>query len=142
MISSDQKDLLDLLVKTLENNNLSEIEVEIHNAKIKLVKGAQKTISVEGSFEKSSSTEQISAPEEKKDAVLSPMVGVIYLKPDPDSKTFVNKGDKVSEGDSLALIEAMKVFNTLKAPRSGTITEILVQDGSPVEFGQALFVIE
>lgn len=75
-------------------------------------------------------------------AVTSPMVGVAYLSPDPDSPQFVNVGDSVAEGATLCLVEAMKVFNPIHAPKAGKVTRILVNSGSPVEFGDPLFIIE
>jgi acetyl-CoA carboxylase biotin carboxyl carrier protein len=75
-------------------------------------------------------------------AVKSPMVGTAYRKPSPDAKNFVELGSTVKAGDKLLLIEAMKTFNDIVAPKSGTIASILVDDGQPVEFGQTLFVIE
>ena len=74
-------------------------------------------------------------------AVKSPMVGTAYTRPSPDADTFVNTGDKVKEGDTIMLIEAMKTFNPIVAPKSGKIEQILVDDASPVEFGEALFII-
>lgn len=74
--------------------------------------------------------------------VVSPMVGVVYITPDPDSPPFVKVGDEVGEGDTLLLIEAMKVFNPIKAPRDGKVTRILVGNGTPVEFGEPLMIIE
>lgn len=75
-------------------------------------------------------------------AVTSPMVGTVYLSPDPASKVFVNVGDKVKKGDTLMLIEAMKTFNPVTAEAAGTVKEILVADSQPVEFGEALIVVE
>jgi len=75
-------------------------------------------------------------------AVTSPMVGTVYLSPDPASKVFVNVGDKVKKGDTLMLIEAMKTFNPVTADEAGTVKEILVTDSQPVEFGEALIVVE
>jgi len=74
-------------------------------------------------------------------AVKSPMVGTAYTRPSPDAETFVNVGDKVKEGDTIMLVEAMKTFNPIVAPKSGKIEQILVDDASPVEFGEALFII-
>lgn len=71
----------------------------------------------------------------------SPMVGTAYRKPTPDAKAFVEVGSTVKAGDKLLLIEAMKTFNDITAPQSGTITAIFVDDGQPVEFGQPLLVI-
>ena len=75
-------------------------------------------------------------------AVSSPMVGTVYLQPEPDAPHFVSKGDSVSEGDTLVIIEAMKVMNPIKAHKSGTVTQILVENAQPVEFGDVLMVIE
>jgi acetyl-CoA carboxylase biotin carboxyl carrier protein len=75
-------------------------------------------------------------------AVKSPMVGTAYLKPNPDAKPFVAIGQKVAAGDTLLIIEAMKVMNAIPAPTSGTVTAILVENGQPVEFDQPLVVVE
>jgi len=75
-------------------------------------------------------------------AVNSPMVGVAYLSPEPGSAPFVTLGSRVAQGQTLLLIEAMKTFNQIRAPRAGTVTRILVEGGSPVEYGEPLMVIE
>ena len=75
-------------------------------------------------------------------AVLSPMVGTAYRKPSPEAKNFVEVGSKVQVGDKVLLVEAMKTFNEITAPRAGTVTAIYVEDGTPVEYGEPLFVIE
>ena len=74
--------------------------------------------------------------------VKSPMVGVAYLLPEPGAPAFIKLGDTVAEGQTLALIEAMKTFNPVKAPRAGKIVKILVESGSPVEYGEPLCIIE
>ncbi len=74
--------------------------------------------------------------------VKSPMVGTAYRRPSPDAKAFVEIGSIVREGEKIILVEAMKTFNEIVAPRSGTITAILVEDGQPVEYGEPLVVIE
>ena len=71
----------------------------------------------------------------------SPMVGTAYLRPSPDAKPFIDVGTRVEVGDKLLLIEAMKTFNEIVATRAGTVTAIFVEDGQPVEFGEALLVI-
>jgi acetyl-CoA carboxylase biotin carboxyl carrier protein len=76
------------------------------------------------------------------DAVKSPMVGTAYLRPNPDAKPFIEIGSRVSAGDKLLLIEAMKTFNDIVAPKAGIVTAILVEDGQPVEYGEPLLVIE
>jgi acetyl-CoA carboxylase biotin carboxyl carrier protein len=75
-------------------------------------------------------------------AVLSPMVGTAFRKPSPEAKVFVEVGSKVEAGDKVLLVEAMKTFNEIVAPRSGTVTAIFVEDGTPVEYGEPLLVIE
>lgn len=74
--------------------------------------------------------------------VSAPMVGTVYLSPEPGAPSFVKVGDKIKQGDTLLIIEAMKVMNPIKAPTSGTISQIAVSDASPVEFGEMLVVIE
>ena len=75
-------------------------------------------------------------------AVLSPMVGTAYRRPSPDAKMFVEVGSRVENGEKLLLVEAMKTFNEIVAPRAGTVTAIFIEDGQPVEFGEPLLVIE
>ena len=70
------------------------------------------------------------------------MVGVAYLSPEPGSPAFVNVGQQVTAGQTLLLIEAMKTFNQIKAPKAGTVTAILVQNGAPVEYGEVLIVLD
>jgi len=70
------------------------------------------------------------------------MVGTAYLRPSPDARSFVEVGSRVAPGDKLLLIEAMKTFNDIVAPRAGVVTAVLVEDGQPVEYGEPLIVIE
>jgi acetyl-CoA carboxylase biotin carboxyl carrier protein len=74
--------------------------------------------------------------------VTSPMVGVVYLAPEPGAAPFITVGSRVAQGQTLLLIEAMKTFNQIRAPKAGTVTRILVEGGSPVEYGEPLLVIE
>jgi len=74
--------------------------------------------------------------------ITSPMVGVAYLAPEPGQPPFVTLGAKVAQGQTLLLIEAMKTFNQIKAPRAGTVTRILVEPGTPVEYGEPLMIVE
>ncbi|MGJ8624099.1 MAG: acetyl-CoA carboxylase biotin carboxyl carrier protein [Yoonia sp.] len=75
-------------------------------------------------------------------AVTSPMVGTIYMAPEPGAAAFVSTGSTVKEGDTLLIIEAMKTMNHIPAPRAGTVKRILVEDGAPIEFGAPLVIIE
>ena len=75
-------------------------------------------------------------------AVKSPMVGTAYLSPEPGKPVFVHVGDKVTAGQTLLIIEAMKTFNPIKAPKAGTVSQILIENGRPVEFGEVLMIVE
>lgn len=75
-------------------------------------------------------------------AVKSPMVGTAYLAPEPGKPNFVTVGDKVTAGQTLLIIEAMKTFNPIKAPKAGTVTQIVIDNAQPVEFGEALMIVE
>uniref|UniRef100_UPI0030F58525 acetyl-CoA carboxylase biotin carboxyl carrier protein n=1 Tax=Hyphomonas sp. TaxID=87 RepID=UPI0030F58525 len=82
------------------------------------------------------------APAVSDNAIKSPMVGTVYLSPEPGAKQFFNIGDKVKKGDTLMLVEAMKTFNPVEADRAGTLTALYVTDSQPVEFGEPLALIE
>jgi acetyl-CoA carboxylase biotin carboxyl carrier protein len=82
------------------------------------------------------------APAKRPGAIPSPMVGTAYLAPSPGSEPFVRKGDKVREGQTIMIIEAMKTMNPIAAPRAGTVVDIFVTDAQPVEFGEALAAVE
>jgi len=83
-----------------------------------------------------------SGPQVPPGAVTSPMVGTAYVAPEPGSGPFVRPGDQVKAGQTIMIIEAMKVMNPIKAPRNGTVTQVLVSDAQPVEFGEVLMIIE
>jgi acetyl-CoA carboxylase biotin carboxyl carrier protein len=81
-------------------------------------------------------------PAQAPGAVTSPMVGTVYLQAEPGTPSFVSVGDKVKEGQTLLIVEAMKTMNQIPAPRAGTVKRILVEDGAPVEYGAPLMIIE
>lgn len=81
------------------------------------------------------------APTAEGNEITSPMVGTFYRKSSPEADLFVNVGDKISEGQTLCIIEAMKVMNEIKSEISGTVIEILIEDGTPVQFGETLFLV-
>jgi acetyl-CoA carboxylase biotin carboxyl carrier protein len=82
------------------------------------------------------------SPESHPGAVKSPMVGTLYLQSEPGAPRFISKGQKVKAGDTLCIIEAMKVMNPIKAEKGGTVADVLVDDAQPVEFGQVIAIIE
>ena len=135
------------LSKLLDQTGLSEIEIE--NKKVGRIKVA-KNITQSYSAPIQNTTNQIDTIENKpsettednKNAILSPMVGTIYLKPDPDSSNFVIEGDKVKEGQTLLIVEAMKTMNNIVAERDGVVKKILVKNEQPIQFGDPLVIIE
>jgi len=142
------KDLIISLSKLLEQTGLSEIEIE--NKDVGRIKVAKNVINTNVSLSSPNNTnENLLDKEETKsekndlsNAVSSPMVGTIYLKPDPESKPFVSEGDKVKKGDTLLIIEAMKTMNNIPADKDGVIKKVLVENEQPIQFGDPLVIIE
>ena len=140
------KELADMLSKS----DLSEIEIEKGDLRIRVARqlmaapeavyAAQPAAAVPAPAATAAPAAQPAAVHPG--TVKSPMVGTAYRKPSPDAKPLVEIGAAVKAGDRVLLIEAMKTFNDIAAPRAGTVTQILVEDGQPVEFGQPLFIIE
>ena len=141
------------LAKILEETGLNEIEVAEGDQMIRVNKGMMvggaAPATVASSMPSDPTVPQAattSLPDavtgDHPGAVTSPMVGTTYAAPEPDAPDFVSKGDSVKEGDTLFIIEAMKVMNPIKAHKSGTVTQILFENGQPVEFGDVLMVIE
>ena len=139
------------VIDILENSNVNEIEVTFWGRKIRVVKNASNVIS---STSSSPDLSQIKSPnvEEKNDKlstaddtgekVLSPMPGVFYSAQSPDNPPFVSEGDQVKIGQTLCIIESMKIMNEIESEQSGIIKKILVNNSDPVEFNQPLFIIE
>jgi acetyl-CoA carboxylase biotin carboxyl carrier protein len=123
-------DLVRVIANLLTETNVGEIEVKKGDLKVR--------VSRPRADKPSAAADAAGHP----GAVKSPMVGTAYRKPNPEAKNFVDVGSSVKAGDKLMLIEAMKTFNDIVAPRAGTVSAILIDDGQPVEFGQTLFVIE
>ena len=144
------------LTKILTENNLSEIQIEEGDIKIKLSRRNQVITDSNQEIENKVNeravtlntknnkltTESNSDHTSHLNAIKSPMVGTVYTRPSPDADPFVKINDKVKEGDTIVLIEAMKTFNSITATKSGTITKILIENAQPVEFGDPLFTIE
>lgn len=136
-------DLVRALAALLEETGLSEIEYAQGDRRIRVVRNAPTVPAVTVSMPPPSAPSGAPVAEaEPAGAVKAPMVGTAYLAPQPGAARFVNVGDQVREGQPLLVIEAMKVMNQIQAPHSGQVKEILVADGTPVEFGQILMVLE
>lgn len=140
------------LAELLEETNLNEIEVADGDKGIRVSKGGGTVIAGGAAPVAMPSDPAIpqvgntSAPDTTAapavGGVTSPMVGTAYLQAEPGSPPFASKGDTVKAGDTLVIIEAMKVMNPIKAEKGGTVTHVMVEDGQPVEFGDVLMVIE
>ncbi len=148
-------DLIRQLAGLLDEMNLSEIEYGVENLHVRVARGTAAPVStiapsevpsrITGAAEESaeppvSAGEDEFAPDHP-GLVTAPMVGVVFTANDPDSPAFVKVGDTVSEGQTLLLIEAMKVFNPIKAPRAGEVARILITNGTPVEYGEPLMIL-
>ena len=143
------EELVKSLTRLLEENNLTDIEYGRDGWHIRVGRGGGVTVSESrrGSLDADTSPGAAPGPDassaaDNPNAVTSPMVGVVFTGPNSDSPPFVKPGDEVTEGQTLLLIEAMKVFNPITAPKSGRVTEILVANGAPVEFGEPLLILE
>jgi acetyl-CoA carboxylase biotin carboxyl carrier protein len=146
MANKVDHDLVRELARLLEETGLSEIEVAEGTWRVRVARGgvAPATLAAAPAAPAaaSSATATGAADAAHPGAVNSPMVGTAYLAREPGSPPFVKVGQSVREGETLLLIEAMKTYNEVRAPRAGKITRILVTDGTPVEFGEPLLILE
>ena len=143
-------ELVRRLADLLSETNLTEIEVEQDGLRIRVARGAAPASSVQAFAYPAAAAPPAAAPAHaagapsepaRGDVVKSPMVGTVYLQPEPGAPPFVRVGERVEEGQTLLIVEAMKTMNPIPAPRAGRIVEILVADAQPVEFGEPLAVI-
>lgn len=147
-------DLVRELAQLIAETDLSEIEVAKGDLRIRVARQLHMSVPVPSLVPAPAPVASVApapgvaVPAAKKEVaahpglVRSPMVGTAYRKPSPEAKDFIEVGSVVAAGEKLLLIEAMKTFNEIVAPRAGTVTEILIEDGQPVEFGEPLLVIE
>ena len=146
------------LIDLVEESGISELEITEGEEKVKIVKGGagpSSTTQVAAAQGPSTATEATSAPrapsgaapaaapeaQQEGHVLKSPMVGTFYRSPSPDAKAFVELGQTVKEGQTICIIEAMKLMNEIEVDASGVVKAILVENGQPVEYGQPLFVI-
>jgi acetyl-CoA carboxylase biotin carboxyl carrier protein len=158
--AASDTDLLRVVAELLATNDLTEIELQKGDLRIRAARAPAPvhtpTIALPAGYAagpfhaappvapaaKTPATIAAESQADHPDSVKSPMVGTAYLRPNPDARQFIDLGSRVAVGDKLLLIEAMKTFNDIVAPRAGVVTAILVEDGQPVEYGQPLLVIE
>ena len=141
------------IIYILENSDINEIEINFWGRKFRVVKSPGINVVDENSKNNFSDfSEEINKTESKVSSVdsssssianeiLSPMPGTFYAAPSPDADAFIKKGAQVKKGDTLCIIEAMKIMNEIEAEHSGVISEILIKNGEPVEYNQPLFKI-
>jgi acetyl-CoA carboxylase biotin carboxyl carrier protein len=140
------QDLIRELARLLEETGLTEIEIESAGLRVRVGRAAVAApVAAQAAPPSPGAAPAPAAPVDlakHPGAVTSPMVGTAYVGPEPGAPPFVEIGSKVLAGDTLLIIEAMKTMNQIPAPRSGTVTEILIEDGQPVEFGEPLIIVE
>jgi acetyl-CoA carboxylase biotin carboxyl carrier protein len=144
--------LIETLADLLQRTGLTEIEISQGEARIRVVRAPQPVISTVPAEAPLTATRPIApaAPSASQPAaepshpgaVRAPMVGTVYLTPEPGGQPFITVGADVREGQTLLIIEAMKVMNPIRAPRNGRVVELMVGSGDPVEYGELLLVIE
>jgi len=142
-------ELIRELAKLLDETGLTEIEFERGGQRVRVARQAQPTVAVAPAVR----AEPVDAtplpagggafdPSNHPGVVASPMVGTCYRAAEPGARPFVDIGTRVSAGDTVLIVEAMKTMNQIPAPRAGTVIQVLIEDGQPVEFGEPLMIIE
>jgi acetyl-CoA carboxylase biotin carboxyl carrier protein len=145
--ASDDGALIRELALLLAETNLTEIEIERAGLRVRVARNISIAASVPAAYQAAAPAVAAAAAPvadvaKHPGVVPSPMVGTVYWASEPGAKPFVEVGSKVAAGQTLVIIEAMKTMNQIPAPRAGTVTQILVEDGSPVEYGEPLVIIE
>jgi acetyl-CoA carboxylase biotin carboxyl carrier protein len=148
--SSDDSALIRELALLLDETSLTEIEIERAGLRVRVARNISIAAPMPASIASVAHAPVAAAPDAAPAAdfanhpgvVPSPMVGTAYWSPDPGAKPFIEVGARVTAGQTLLIIEAMKTMNQIPSPRAGTVTQILVEDGQPVEFGEPLVIIE
>lgn len=150
MAAKVDRELITALAALLAENNLTEIEWSEGDRRLRVVRAPAQMVVGAPMMQAPTGAAPAAAAapakaEYSKDhpgAVTSPMVGTVYVAPEPGAKPFITEGQEVRQGQTLLIVEAMKTMNPIPAPRGGTVRRILVKDGGPVEFGQLLMIIE
>jgi acetyl-CoA carboxylase biotin carboxyl carrier protein len=146
-----EADLVRQLAELLDETQLSEIEVQDGDRRIRVARTlamaaaapvAASPVAAPAPAAAAPAPAIEAAPADHPGTVKSPMVGTAYLKPDPESASFVAVGDKIAAGATLLIVEAMKVMNSITSPRAGTVKAVLVENGQPVEYDQPLVIVE
>lgn len=144
--SSVDQQLIRELASLLTETDLSEIEIETDDLRVRVARNVTQHVTAPVAVAAPVAAPVVAAPvvtdANHPGTVSSPMVGTVYLSPEPGAAAFVQVGQKINAGDTLIIIEAMKTMNHIPAPKGGTVVKILVEDAQPVEFGEPLAIIE
>lgn len=142
-------DVIRELASLLDETNLTEIEWEEADQRVRVSRGggsshviAAPAVAAAPGVAPAGAATAPDDPSKNAGAVKSPMVGTAYLSPEPGAAPFAKEGDRVSVGQTLLIVEAMKTMNPIAAPHAGVVTKILIEDSTPVEFGEPLMIVE
>ncbi|MBI3451711.1 MAG: acetyl-CoA carboxylase biotin carboxyl carrier protein [Rhodospirillales bacterium] len=135
-------ELIKKLAEILNQTGLGEIEYAEGDRRVRVARPAVAAAAPAAMAPPAAGAAPASPSGPSAGTIVSPMVGTVYASPEPNAPPFVKVGDRVKEGQTLLIIEAMKVMNQIRSPRSGTVTHIHVADGAPVEYGEPLLIIE
>ena len=136
------KKLIKELVDSLDEFNLTELEYQDGNRKIKVSKGSRTIEASKNTTVIPSNKAVLSNSDDEGIRIKSPIIGTAYLSPEPGGKKFVEVGDKIKKGQTIMIVEAMKTMNHVPSSANGTVKKIMVNDGQPVEFGQTLIILD
>ena len=145
------QDKIKEIIYLLDNSDVNEIDITFWGRRFRVVKSAvsnnenevpSKTESVSVNSPQIDTQKNEPLKSSSHENILSPMPGIFYAAPTPEAEAFVKSGDIISKGDTLCIIEAMKIMNEIEAEKSGKITEVVAKNGEPVEFNQTLFIID
>ena len=136
------KKLIKELVENLDEFNLTELEYQDGDKKIKVSKASKSTTEIQKPIKVTPSNKAVLSDDDNSIRIKSPIIGTAYLAPEPGGKKFIEVGDKIKKGQTVMIVEAMKTMNHIPSTNDGVVKEVLVKDGQPVEFGQSLVLLK
>jgi acetyl-CoA carboxylase biotin carboxyl carrier protein len=136
------KKLIKELVENLDEFNLTELEYQDGDKKIKVSKASKSASEIQKPSKVTPSNKAVLSNDDNSVRIKSPIIGTAYLAPEPGGKKFIEVGDKIKKGQTVMIVEAMKTMNHIPSTNDGVVKEVLVKDGQPVEFGQSLVLLK
>ena len=134
--------LIKELVENLDEFNLTELEYQDGDKKIKVSKASKSASEIQKPSKVTPSNKAVLSNDDNSVRIKSPIIGTAYLAPEPGGKKFIEVGDKIKKGQTVMIVEAMKTMNHIPSTNDGVVKEVLVKDGQPVEFGQSLVLLK